>query len=395
MKKLYFLLITLFFIGTLVNAQEDIVYGFNTDGDLENWTGAGGDATVSSGVLNLALNGSANVKLINTTAGINTAEYIYALVKLKNNTANKFLRFSYLKPTGGRVYKNVDISANDTEFKTYIFDLTNSNWTGTMDDVSVHLKFDSSTDCDGIGSLDFDEIRIMASIPKTEQDTYYFDTADDSEGWTPVNGSVTVSGGLLTFVPTVDKYAKMEQLFHTVDADVNEYFTMVIKNESTDDDMIRIIFTGGNYDIPITMEDAEFKTYSVRVADSTDWVGIQDGVTIGFRDTENVNGVGKSSGTGNLIVESFEFSPNIILGFNDDLDSNTSLILYPNPVKNTLYINTEKNIEKLEVFDLTGKMIWNQKFSTALNTSNLEKGVYFLKVYDDLGSTTTKRFIKN
>ena len=115
-------------MGTVVNAQDDIVFGFDTDGNAENWTGAGGAVTVTGGALNLALDGTPTVKIINLSAGINTADYTYAQVKLKNNTANTYLRFSYLKPAGGRLYKNIEISANDTEFKTYLFDLSNSNF---------------------------------------------------------------------------------------------------------------------------------------------------------------------------------------------------------------------------------------------------------------------------
>ena len=65
--------------------------------------------------------------------------------------------------------------------------------------------------------------------------------------------------------------------------------------------------------------------------------------------------------------------------FNNDL----AIDYYPNPIGDQLFINANKTIEKLEIVDVTGKVILNLKpfknsFSTDL--SSLESGCYFAKL---------------
>ena len=75
--------------------------------------------------------------------------------------------------------------------------------------------------------------------------------------------------------------------------------------------------------------------------------------------------------------------------------TNYELRIYPNPVKDELKIeNGELRIEKVEICDLSGKMVnceWlNGK---SVNVSNLPQGIYFVKLETDKG-TVTRKFVK-
>ena len=72
----------------------------------------------------------------------------------------------------------------------------------------------------------------------------------------------------------------------------------------------------------------------------------------------------------------------------------SSLNIYPNPVNDKLYIETEMNVEEVSIFDIYGRQqsIVNSQQSI-VDVSNLNGGVYFVKVRTDNGEVV-KRFIK-
>ena len=75
-----------------------------------------------------------------------------------------------------------------------------------------------------------------------------------------------------------------------------------------------------------------------------------------------------------------------------------TLKIYPNPATTELRImNYELRIEKVEIFDLSGKQILtqiiNQK-SEIVNVSKLQSGTYLLKAQDIFGHEYATKFIK-
>jgi hypothetical protein len=68
----------------------------------------------------------------------------------------------------------------------------------------------------------------------------------------------------------------------------------------------------------------------------------------------------------------------------------------PNPASKRLTISTEENIQSLEVYDITGKMIYQKKNGykkLRLDVSNWEPSVYVVKLTTD-GKTIIQKFIK-
>ena len=87
-----------------------------------------------------------------------------------------------------------------------------------------------------------------------------------------------------------------------------------------------------------------------------------------------------AAGVGTLAVNNYEID---------------SLILYPNPVKNTVYLkgNTE-NLTRIDIININGQLIKtiDSNFNE-IDVSQLEEALYFLKIYSEK-SITTKRLIK-
>ena len=74
----------------------------------------------------------------------------------------------------------------------------------------------------------------------------------------------------------------------------------------------------------------------------------------------------------------------------------SSLLLYPNPVNDRVYIETEVEVEEVVVYDIYGRRQELSAIScqpSAFDVSNLKSGVYFVKVVTSEGETV-KRFVK-
>ncbi|MCL1942039.1 MAG: leucine-rich repeat domain-containing protein [Candidatus Azobacteroides sp.] len=76
-------------------------------------------------------------------------------------------------------------------------------------------------------------------------------------------------------------------------------------------------------------------------------------------------------------------------GINDVLANQLSI--FPNPAQNDLFINSELQIEKVEIYSLTGALLLSENnFVEKISVSGLSQGVYLLKVYTDKGVVTGK-----
>jgi len=86
--------------------------------------------------------------------------------------------------------------------------------------------------------------------------------------------------------------------------------------------------------------------------------------------------------------------PNCTLGI--DEFSKEETYIYPNPVKDTFVINTNVEIANYIIFDITGKQINSSSNvnSIKLSISDLNNGLYFLKLVSYSGNETNIRFVK-
>jgi glycosidase len=80
---------------------------------------------------------------------------------------------------------------------------------------------------------------------------------------------------------------------------------------------------------------------------------------------------------------------------NEDFVFDSSFILYPNPVNDSFAVTI--NTKKIEIYNITGQLVksFNDKFiDESLSVSDLEKGIYLVKVTDHNDNIATRKFIK-
>jgi hypothetical protein len=85
---------------------------------------------------------------------------------------------------------------------------------------------------------------------------------------------------------------------------------------------------------------------------------------------------------------------NQYVGIKEHAKSNESLIIFPNPVKNNLYLPQVEQAT-YEVRDVQGKIILQGRYSAAgIFTGNLEPGVYFVRVKSKGAPISEQKFVK-
>ncbi len=97
------------------------------------------------------------------------------------------------------------------------------------------------------------------------------------------------------------------------------------------------------------------------------------------------------------------YSPNLVTGLEEFIEEVSVIEIYPNPVKDSLFIYLKGKAEskgKLKLFDLTGKEVWtsgnfklNKKSSKKVNIPYLDTGMYFLIFHSDKGDYLKSKII--
>ena len=68
----------------------------------------------------------------------------------------------------------------------------------------------------------------------------------------------------------------------------------------------------------------------------------------------------------------------------------TQVNVYPNPVQQTLYIQSSDEIEHIAVYDISGRELLTAKVSSSVDVSSLANGIYLVKVKTKAGETVKK-----
>ncbi|WP_300668825.1 FG-GAP-like repeat-containing protein [Soonwooa sp.] len=71
-----------------------------------------------------------------------------------------------------------------------------------------------------------------------------------------------------------------------------------------------------------------------------------------------------------------------------------ALNIYPNPVKSTLNIDSNKKIKSISVYDISGKLLKTYSASAQLDLSSLSRGSFLLTIHFSDSSVANKKIIK-
>jgi hypothetical protein len=146
--------------------------------------------------------------------------------------------------------------------------------------------------------------------------------------------------------------------------------------------------------------DSVSKNFTVGLENNVSWE--QANGRVSFSD-ESVTLL--SLGIENLTVSLGDYSKKVRINIVDIETSATQLTIenvisvYPNPASDYININLNGvSADKMEICDITGKVISSQIISTEhsqTNIKNLKPGLYLLKIYNKYQNVTTLRFVKN
>lgn len=78
------------------------------------------------------------------------------------------------------------------------------------------------------------------------------------------------------------------------------------------------------------------------------------------------------------------------------LESDTDVSVYPNPANNILNIrlnNSNTTLKSVQLYDVTGKRVFNSNTASTIDVSNFSRGLYILKVEANNGSALNKKVI--
>ena len=84
---------------------------------------------------------------------------------------------------------------------------------------------------------------------------------------------------------------------------------------------------------------------------------------------------------------------NLSVGLNEEIQDQSGLFVYPNPVKETLRINTKGDYVAIEILNTNGQLVAGFDKQAAYDVSELRTGIYFLRMVSE-ESVVTKKFVK-
>lgn len=115
-------------------------------------------------------------------------------------------------------------------------------------------------------------------------------------------------------------------------------------------------------------------------------------LNLGISNAKMIDKLGsKNLLAGNTIQMLIDPNPD---GINEKESARKTLIIYPNPAKTHITIAGKKEEMSYEIISLLGSKITNGTLTNSgLDVSNLENGVYFLKVIDKDENVISKRFV--
>ena len=101
--------------------------------------------------------------------------------------------------------------------------------------------------------------------------------------------------------------------------------------------------------------------------------------------------IGKNLTPGDPLETNPDLSDCNLLNVSENNRSITSI--YPNPSKDIIFINSEKQTIKIELYNISGQKLSENKNSNSININYLPAGIYLIKIYSNEG-ISTKRVVK-
>ncbi|WPR71403.1 T9SS type A sorting domain-containing protein [Flavobacterium sp. NG2] len=426
MKKFYLSILFAIAFMAITNAQT-----FNFTNSNDNFTPTGSSAvtlnpttityTITGGRTNFYID---QATVANGGWALNSANYNYVKVVMKNNSNLGFLTIR----NGGTNLGNtaVTLSKNDTEFKTYYYQLNAAAYTGTIDGFRVFFGTGTTASTDNI---EIDKVEFINFIATPTSNGFvknpgFEDQLGNSTPWKTSSNAYVKT--LLDYANGRTGQASMKFEYLSNDTPANMFIFS--------DDTIGVEpgAPGATYGVGSVIEVKCWikTTVGTPAFNMLMRFPLRDGVST--TPLKNVDGIGAvPAGDGNWHQITFSYTttasdpdfktigiwPGILSseglgGLNtthavwlDDFTSTFTGItlgtkkntlegvsIYPNPTTDVLNVNAPEG-SSIEIFNTLGAVVKTAKGTTSVSVSDLASGLYLVKVSKD-GKTYQDKIVK-
>lgn len=93
-----------------------------------------------------------------------------------------------------------------------------------------------------------------------------------------------------------------------------------------------------------------------------------------------------------VVFDNVAISGNGAVGLNEAFDNSNIIIVSPNPTTGRIKIDSDLNIDFIEVYDIKGKIVYSGSYTKELDLSSYSKGIHFIK-FQSASGTFIKRVI--
>ncbi|MFD1062252.1 T9SS type A sorting domain-containing protein [Winogradskyella litorisediminis] len=412
MKKITFLLFTI--LPMLVLGQ-DVVYDFNTDGDLEGFTQGGMSNLTASGGIISNDTWAGGFQQLRTPAGLNLVESDYTLLGIRVENSTDFETWQVVNYDTGSTAAGqgalVDFTmptvANGTGFTDFIIAIpVNPDNSGTIDRIGIRAKGTVTT-----GILKVDKWVIFNVSPEN-----IVTNGDFESGLTPwtssgpeANAALLVPGngggnaGRLELNATTTSNNFLDNVIYDFGAvQPSQTITVSFDIKSNRINLVhQVLFetylsgvkTNENTGIVSSLGAADtWETISFNKPIANDF----DQIVFRYKLRQN----GSDPAANNLDYVDIDnvvcnITPAQALSNNDF--KQTSFVVYPNPAQNVLNIKGINTLKEVTLYDLTGKLVLKNTdlSSNTIDLSNLKVGIYMVRIIDEFGNTSTQKIMKN
>ncbi|MGE8552663.1 MAG: T9SS type A sorting domain-containing protein [Chryseobacterium jejuense] len=100
-----------------------------------------------------------------------------------------------------------------------------------------------------------------------------------------------------------------------------------------------------------------------------------------------------NNGLGTAYFDNIKINDELVLSVKETMPDAKTFILYPNPVTDILHIKSKEKVNKVEIYDTSGRQVSAGLDGDRVNVKNLNPGSYIIKIETKQGKTSEK-FIK-
>ena len=254
-------------------------------------------------------------------------------------------------------------------------------------------------------------MRNMARLTFWSNNRFYFTHKDNSTGtvvntfYNSVNDAITVNEWNHVAVvcnSTDGANGSIKLYVNGVDVTASAYDAKPLVGGDANNDVF-VSYGGGDYSNMMAREVRIKKTavdaadFHINIADDNYVTDADTAALFSFAEGTGLTTVNAASGSiANFGFGGAHYPTWVLLSTTVAAVNSNNLInfnVYPNPANDIVNIQTEDSIKNVSIYNILGKLVFSDNKET-LNTSNLNAGIYLLKVTTDKGIGTSKLVIK-